>query len=277
MPVALQVLPAGLVVPPLPYLAGLLVALAVVGGVLWTQHPPVTQRLIVALAPWMVTGAASHARYQLGGVPPALAPLASAPTVYLSTAVLAGATWAVLVRAAEDRISEWLGGAGLLAAVLASGFVLRTGLARGTLSLTLPGLGLVVSVCLAGGVYKLLDYLRPAVTATTGSLGALVVFGHVLDGISTAIGVDLLGAGERSPIPRAIMHVAGSLPTASALGTGWLFVLVKLAVAIGVVVLFAEFVEEDPVQGNTLLGVVAAVGLGPGAHNLLLFAAAGPA
>jgi uncharacterized membrane protein len=40
-------------------------------------------------------------------------------------------------------------------------------------------------------------------------------------------------------------------------------------------VLFADFVEEDPAQGNAALGVVAAVGLGPGTHNLLLFAAAG--
>jgi uncharacterized membrane protein len=103
----------------------------------------------------------------------------------------------------------------------------------------------------------------------------VAVFGHALDGVSTAVGVDLLGSGERSPIPAAIMEFAGSLPTASAIGQGWLFVLVKLLIAAAVLLLFADFIQEDPVQGNAALGVVAAVGLGPGTHNILLFAAAG--
>nr|NIS28553.1 DUF63 domain-containing protein [Actinomycetota bacterium]NIU64024.1 DUF63 domain-containing protein [Actinomycetota bacterium]NIW25823.1 DUF63 domain-containing protein [Actinomycetota bacterium]NIX20692.1 DUF63 domain-containing protein [Actinomycetota bacterium] len=68
---------------------------------------------------------------------------------------------------------------------------------------------------------------------------------------------------------------AGALPTAELLGVGWLFVAVKLGVAGAVVWLFADFVEDDPRQGYLLLAVVAAVGLGPGVHNLLLYAAAG--
>jgi uncharacterized membrane protein len=55
---------------------------------------------------------------------------------------------------------------------------------------------------------------------------------------------------------------------------GWLFVLVKLAVAGAVVVYFAAYVREEPTHANALLGLVAAVGLGPGVHNLLLFAVA---
>jgi len=57
-------------------------------------------------------------------------------------------------------------------------------------------------------------------------------------------------------------------------GEGWLFLLVKLAVASAVVWLFAGYIRETPGEGYLLLGFVAAVGLGPAAHNLLLFAVA---
>jgi len=53
------------------------------------------------------------------------------------------------------------------------------------------------------------------------------------------------------------------------------FLLVKLAVASAVVWLFAEFVRETPAEGYMLLGLIAALGLGPAAHNLLLFTVAG--
>jgi uncharacterized membrane protein len=39
-----------------------------------------------------------------------------------------------------------------------------------------------------------------------------------------------------------------------------------------VLVVLADYVEEDPRWGLLLVGVVTAVGLGPGAHNLVLFA-----
>ena len=273
---ALQVLPEGLVVPPLPYLAGLAVTLAVVAGSLNRLRPAVTSRVIVAFAPWMVTGAALHALYQLGSAPTVVAPLFTAPTVYATTFGLAGAVWAGVARLDTGSVAGRLGGVGLVAATITSGAVLQAGATRGTLSPMLPVIGLGVSVALTGAVYWLVRAGWPSVLATTGDLGLLVVFGHVLDGVSTTIGVDLMGATERSPIPQTIMEVAGALPTAGALGTGWLFVLVKVGVAVAVLALFADFVEEDPVQGNVGLGVVAAVGLGPGAQNLLLFAAAGP-
>lgn len=196
--------------------------------------------------------------------------------MYATTFIAAGAVWAAALSVDDRSVPEILGGVGLLTSILASAAVLMAGTDRGTLSLFLPVVGLILSILLTAAVYGLIGRIQPSITSATGSLGALVVFAHSLDGISTTIGVDLLGTAERSPIPRAIMEAAGALPTASVIGTGWLFVLVKLGVAVAVLALFADFVEEDPLQGNAALGVVAAVGLGPGAHNLLLFAAAGP-
>jgi uncharacterized membrane protein len=47
-----------------------------------------------------------------------------------------------------------------------------------------------------------------------------------------------------------------------------------VALATGVVLLLTDYVEEAPREGVLLLGLVAAVGLGPGAHNLVLFTVA---
>jgi uncharacterized membrane protein len=52
-------------------------------------------------------------------------------------------------------------------------------------------------------------------------------------------------------------------------------VVVKLVLVGGVVVLFADYIEDEPTEGYLLLGFIAAVGLGPGVHNLLLFAVTG--
>jgi uncharacterized membrane protein len=64
------------------------------------------------------------------------------------------------------------------------------------------------------------------------------------------------------------------LPSLPVVGEGWLFLLVKLAVATAVVWLFAAYVRETPAEGYLLLGFVAAMGLGPAAHNLILFSVA---
>jgi len=276
----MSVLPAGLVVPALPYLFGLAVAGIAVGATLLNRRPTITQRLVVAFTPWMTAGAACHVLYQLQQIPgarplpPVVAPLFSAPTVYVTTFLVAGAIWATLV-VADRSVPPTLAVTGGIVTLAGAALVWRTATVQGTFEPVIPLAALLGSVVVAVVTYALLDRFRPTVTARTGTLGAVTVFGHALDGVSTAVGVDLLGSGERSPIPAAIMEFAGSLPTASTIGKGWLFVLVKLLIAGAILVLFADFVEEDPELGNAALGVVAAVGLGPGTHNLLLFAAAG--
>jgi len=67
------------------------------------------------------------------------------------------------------------------------------------------------------------------------------------------------------------MEFAGSLPTASTVGSGWLFVVVKLAVAVAVVVLMDDYLREEPVEASLVLSLVVAVGLGPATNNVVLF------
>mgnify|MGYP000498301504 FL=1 len=291
----MQVLPSGLVVPPLPYAVALLVATAVLVVALVRFGPGVTGRHVGALVPWMAAGGALHALSQFDAahaaarfdaLPDVLEPVATAPAVYVTTFVAAAGVWVVALAsvdglapltgggvtspAADERAVLALGGVGALALVglLVRGITLVDG-GLDTTAVTWPAVGVLGALLLTAVVALLLRAYRPAVVGYRGTLVAL--FAHALDGVSTAIGVDVLGTGERTPIPRMIMDFAGTLPTAPYLGRGWLFVLAKLLVAGGIVLLLADYVEEDPTEGNLLLAFVAAVGLGPAANNLTLF------
>lgn len=260
-----MVLPAGFALPPPPYLGALVLGVTAVGTALYRRRPQVTEPLILGLVPWIMVGAALHVLYQIGMAPSLLRPFFGTPAVYLTTFVLGGVAWLI----AGDRAPLGLGvtgSAGFLA-IVAIAFAGRS------ISPGWPVVGLGLSTVLAGGVWLGLRRLRPMVRIT-GWVGVLVLFAHTVDGVSTAIGVDVLGFGERTPASRLILDLAGMLPTADMLGVGWLFVLVKVTVATVVVWLFADYVETDEQRALLLLTLVAAVGLGPGIHNLLLYTVA---
>lgn len=263
-----MVLPDGFALPPTPYLFVLLLATGAVVVLLSRRRPPVRESTVLAIVPWMVVGAAGHVLDAIGTAPEDVAPLLGTPSVYISTFVLAGAILAL----SDDRI---LATAGTLTALFAVGAVLASGYLYGAITLLWPVVALVLSVGVAAGIWGGFQRVLPETARVTGAAGALVVLGHVLDGITTAVGIDVLEVHERSPLPRAIMAFAETLPTADAIGVGWLFVLVKVALACGIVWLMAEYVEEAPSEGYLLLALIAAVGLGPGVHNLLLFAVGG--
>ena len=274
----LQVLPSGLVVPPLPYVLALVVLTAGVLGALYTLRPPVTQRQVLAFSPWMASGGILHVLSQADSVPPILNPFVTAPAVYVSTFGLAGVVWsgaAWRARATDEpeRIARALGvGGGLVFLALAGlAYAQALGADPDPISLAWPAVGYLGSALLFAPLYSLLVGWQGDLIAPAGLGGWLAVYAHVADGVSTTIGVDRLGTVERTPIPRHIMDFAGTLPTAPYLGRGWLFVLVKFAVAVLIVAALADYVEDDPDQGNLLLAFVAAVGLGPASNNLFLF------
>ncbi|MEF8856295.1 MAG: DUF63 family protein [Haloplanus sp.] len=270
----MAVLPEGFALPPLPYLLALLAGLVAVGILLARRRPPVTETTVLAFTPWMVLGSTLHVLYVLDALPAVLRPLTGTPAVYLTVAVVAGATWLGADAAPIREHHRFLATVGVVMLVPVVAAALGVGAGRRSLRL-LPSIAiLVVAAVVAAVTWVLLRRVRPEV-AVTGRVGVLAVVGHALDAVSTAVGVDLLGFGERTPLSALIIEFAASLPTDPLIGSGWLFVLVKLAVAGAVVVVLTETVREAPTQGRLLLGFVAAVGLGPGAHNVLLFAVAG--
>lgn len=267
-----MVLPEGFALPPVPYLLALALALGGVAVALYRRSVDFGGEHVLALVPWMVTGSALHVLYVLDSVPPLLAPLFGTPAVYATVAAVAGAVW-LGVDALDRSTPRSLGAVGVAVGTGAVLVVGAVGLDRGTLRV-LPSLSaLVIGVVLTAVTWRLLAAMRPTV-AEVGWVGVLALGAHALDGVSTAVGVDWLGFGERTPLSQAIIEFGAGLPTSGLLGDAWLFVLVKVVLVAWIVSAFTEYVREKPAEGYGLLGVVAAVGLGPAVHNLLLFAVA---
>lgn len=259
----MALLPAGFALPPLPYLLALAVGLLVVGSLLVRRRPPVDDDRVLGLAPWMAAGAAGHVLYVVDGLPSGLRPLGGTPAVYVTVAVLAGAVWVLADESGRDA-PRALGATGLVATGVTGGAALGAGAA---FEPVWPAAALVAAAVVAGATWAGLLRVRPDV-AVAGRSGALAVFGHALDGVSTAVGVGMLDYGERTPVSRLVIEFGSALAGPSGV---WLFVVVKLAVVAVLTVWLAEFVREDPDGGHLLFVVVTAVGLGPGVHNLLLF------
>jgi uncharacterized membrane protein len=269
------------VVPDAPVAAALLAGAGAVGVLLSLVRPQVSQRTVLAFVPWMVTGSVLHVLYQMQTalgeslLPVVPGALLSAPSVYVTTFLFLGVVWIPAARRTPERperVARVLAVAGTVAAMSVGGYALWVALDRFALDPVLPVVGLLGSLALTALLYVGLARWDPAVTSAVRYVGALVLFAHVFDAITTAIGVELLDTGERSTFPRLVMEFAADLPTADVLGEAWLFVVLKVVIATGVVWLFHDYVEEQPTEGNLFFAVMAAVGLGPATHNFFLFA-----
>lgn len=273
-----MVLPEGFALPPLFYLVPVLLVLLGVVALLWALEPPITDRTVVAFAPWMMFGSVLHVLHKIDAFPDSIAPLFGSPTVYLTTAIVAGGVWILgsflYAGGLQQSIARVVGISGTGFFVVFAMFALLLGWERGALDPFWPVIAVVVAGIVAALAWLALGLWATEVAAVTSLTGALVVFGHALDGVSTAIGYDVIGVTEEVPASRLVLEAGEWLPTAEYIGAGWLFVLAKVALALVVVGLFTDFVREEPRRARLLLGLVAAVGLGPGTHNVLLFAVA---
>lgn len=273
-----MILPSGFELPPLLYLTVLVGGAVLITAVLWSLGPLIDQRTVVGLAPWMALGGALHALNQ----PPielydaALAPLFGSPAVYLTTFNLVGAIWVVVAlvetrRGAQSRAAMHMGliGLGVLTVVLVLSAI--TALRSDQLALIWPTASVFGGLVVGGLSLGAIAFWRTPIIIRARYAAPVVLFAHAFDGVSTAIGKDVIGVAERSPIPRLIMDLAGSLPTAETIGSGWLFIFVKVVVAMVVVVSMDEYLSEEPVEASLVLSAIAAVGLGPATNNFVLF------
>ncbi|MFW5918012.1 MAG: DUF63 family protein [Haloferacaceae archaeon] len=132
----------------------------------------------------------------------------------------------------------------------------------------------------AYGVYWLADRFAPEINSGTGYVGLVVLWAHAIDGVANVLitdWADLLRLPvsyyPKHPANEIIMNVTEALLPAAifeAIGSAWPFLIVKLAVALGIVWLFDEaFIEENPRYSYVLLVGVVAVGLGPGSRDML--------
>ena len=134
-----------------------------------------------------------------------------------------------------------------------------------------PTVSVLGAVALTAVVWMAVHRASPPVSRQAGWMGVFVVFGQAIDAVSTAVGVDVLSVSEQVPLSRAVLNLAATLPTASLIGVGWLFVVLKLSLATGLVWVVAT--DSDTTSpGTRLLFLVAGfAGLIPGLRNLILY------
>ncbi|MFB6139891.1 MAG: DUF63 family protein [Halosimplex sp.] len=133
---------------------------------------------------------------------------------------------------------------------------------------------------LAYGIYVAIERYAPELNAGTGAIGIFVLWGQAIDGVANVVAADWTTAlglpftyGAKHPANRVIVDITEQIlpaSVASVVGTSWPFLLLKLAVAVGIIWLFDERIfEESPRYAILLLVAATAVGLGPGTRDIL--------
>ena len=120
----------------------------------------------------------------------------------------------------------------------------------------------------------------PTVAAGSGLAGALVLWGHAVDGVANVIGLDWaaeLGLRNdlvpKHPLNQAVVDITRDLLSADTIrliGDAWPFLIVKVVAVVFVLTLFDEELREEAPRYTTLMLVaILAVGLGPGTRDML--------
>lgn len=207
------------------------------------------------------------------------------PLIYFTVFFVTLAALLVSVAAARRevvrRYEPLLAGMGTVALVVTVGYL---GWLASTTDLldfhpSVPIVTLVGATLITAIVWVGTERYAPEVNAGTGYMGALVVWGHTIDGIANVLSLDWASAfGLPTYTPKhvvnsAIIDVTSALQpdsVSNAIGTAWPFLFVKVGAALFVVWVFNEEIFEDsPRYSMLLLVAVTAVGLGPGTRDFL--------
>lgn len=230
-------------------------------------QPAVTRTSLAGLIPWVVVGATVYAGAQGNDVE---AVALSPPWVYVVVGGFAALVWVVATigTTANRNAALVLGTTGTVVALVSS---VAVSVAVGRqIRPWWSILSLVAAVGTAGIVWVALVKTAPSL-GRSGWLGPFAVFGQTFDGVTTLVGVDVLGFTERVTLSRLVLEFAAVLPSAETLGVGWFFLAVKIAVVSGVLLLASAWEDGDR-TADVFMWVVGSVGLGPAVHNAVLYA-----
>lgn len=195
-------------------------------------------------------------------------------------AALVGGVW-LEGRGTLSRSETFLGGIGTAAVVAVVGWLLYV---AGTTDIVEFYL-LVPTIVLGGATLTTLVFwwvterFVPGINEGTGAMGALVVWGHAVDGVANVLSLDwgeqLVGVpyGSKHVINEATVRITGAIQPqwlTDAIGSAWPFFFIKVIAAVVVVWVFNEEIfEESPRYAYLLFIAVLAVGLGPGTRDML--------
>ncbi|MGA9401893.1 DUF63 family protein [Haladaptatus sp.] len=203
-------------------------------------------------------------------------------TVFLITLAALVVSVALERRGIVENYEYPLAGIGTLVLTLTIGYLVMLSVTTNRLEFYPQMLVVVLggATLVTGIAWWLVERFAPEVNAGTAAIGAVVIWGHSVDGIANVAVLDWSGAlglpgpyTAKHPVNRAIIDItSGILPPSitNVIGTAWPFLLVKIVAALAVVWVFDEQIfEESPRYAILLLIAIVAVGLGPGTRDML--------
>lgn len=253
--------PAPDLVTAAPVVVAVLLAMVVVARI----GPPITRRLVLAVTPWMVVGGLLHALATAGVYGGSLAATLGSLLVVPGTVLLATVLWLPLVQAGRVRTradpSGYLAATGV--GVLVPVLVVTLLAGRATVATLVPlALAPVVAGVAAAAVVFVLGLSAAPALAAARSLALLAVYAQAFHAVAVAVAVDALGAPAPGPLASATVGLGASF--VDSFGTAWPFLLLKLCGVAFLVVVLGRLAERRETAAYVLLGIVAALGVGPG-------------
>ena len=230
----------------------------------------ITPSLLLALLPWFGLVGSLYAFEEAVTGFPAATLFIRTPTAYVTVGVLVLATWLIVDRVLPGRENVVTATLGILSLVTIGTAVAVHVAPRQTGVLRWNAVAIVLAVVLTAAIGIIRNEISPDVAS--GWLGTSVIFAHILDAMTTAIGLEVLGAIERNPISAAIISVGDSIY--QGVPGVVLFLGIKIAVALLVVQFMRDSKSPLDVESSAFLVVTAGVGLAPAVHNLVLFSLA---
>lgn len=180
-----------------------------------------------------------------------------------------------------DRYEYGLAAVGSLLLAVAVGYLgyLAVGTEVLTFNASVPFITLVGATVITALVWWATEQYVPSVNDGTRLVGALVIWGHAVDGVANVLSLDWaneLGLPQYAPkhvVNAAVRDITGAVQPAwlsEAIGITWPFLPLKVLAATAIVWLFNdELYEESPRYTIVLLVTVLAIGLGPGTRDFL--------
>ncbi len=269
-----------------PAFLAVVAAAAVATLLLYAERPRLSRRAVVALVPWMVVGAALSVLASVASYPALVRPAVDGVGAYLTTYAVVCLVWfAILQFARGDRsrgaLPNYIGSMGLGAAIVVVSVVLLSAGHIGDNRVFWLFITPVTALVAAGLVLVLLGLWYTEAAAYTGMVGGLVVFGHALAAIATALAVVDYGAAGHTLLSWAVLNLLSAVEAAAVVGLdeqlvwAWGFVWTRLAIATAVIVALSSYTHRHPNRGNLVLGLFAAVGVVGGVTALLTIAVGG--
>ncbi len=165
--------------------------------------------------------------------------------IFLALAAIALAAW-ILTKNREKTL-EWVGKTGWLMSALA---------ALGLITRIQNPLWAIVPLALAAAVWFIHEKIREHRKLEPNSFISFMVFGQVLDGAATFVGIQFAGYAEQHVVGNLLIDIGGPL----------LFLLVKIAFAFAAAEMLRQEKDED--ARNFVALLITVFGLAPGLRDL---------